>query len=438
PTSGLDARSAKLIMDGVRKVADTGRTIVCTIHQPSAVVFKVFDSLLLLKRGGETVFFGEIGEQASELINYFEAIEGVAKMQDEYNPATWVLEVIGAGIGKDSSDMTDFADLFQKSEQSRRLETDLDREGVARPSPSLPALVFSGKRAASNTTQAKFVILRFFDLYWRTASYNLTRFFIAIVLGVLFGITYIGAEYSSYQGINSGLGMVFMTASYITFITFNGVLPITLQERTVYYRERAAQTYDAFWYFAGATLVEIPYCFVETLVFMILFYPMVGFTGVAQFFAYWVNMSLLVLLQAYFGQFLAYLLPNMDVASVFVILINYIWILFTGFNPPVASIPRGYIWLHHITPHKYTFASLTAIVFGDCPSSGDGGELGCQVMTDTPPTLADSITVKEYLEEIFLVKHSEIWTNCAIVVLWIVCLRIASLLSLRYISHQKK
>ncbi|ETO80147.1 hypothetical protein F444_05278, partial [Phytophthora nicotianae P1976] len=56
PTSGLDARSAKLIMDGVRKVANTGRTVVCTIHQPSTEVFSVFDSLLLLKRGGETVF----------------------------------------------------------------------------------------------------------------------------------------------------------------------------------------------------------------------------------------------------------------------------------------------------------------------------------------------------------------------------------------------
>ncbi|KAE9261052.1 hypothetical protein PF008_g32945, partial [Phytophthora fragariae] len=65
PTSGLDARSAKLIMDGVRKVANTGRTVVCTIHQPSSEVFSVFDSLLLLKRGGETVFAGELGKNAS-------------------------------------------------------------------------------------------------------------------------------------------------------------------------------------------------------------------------------------------------------------------------------------------------------------------------------------------------------------------------------------
>ncbi|KAG6611426.1 pleiotropic drug resistance protein ABC superfamily [Phytophthora cinnamomi] len=88
PTSGLDARSAKLIMDGVRKVADTGRTIVCTIHQPSAMVFEVFDSLLLLKRGGEMVFFGDLGEKAVNLIKYFESIDGVAKLEKDYNPAT--------------------------------------------------------------------------------------------------------------------------------------------------------------------------------------------------------------------------------------------------------------------------------------------------------------------------------------------------------------
>ncbi|GAB9477904.1 hypothetical protein Gpo141_00015092, partial [Globisporangium polare] len=72
PTSGLDARSAKLVMDGVRKVANTGRTVVCTIHQPSSEVFFLFDSLLLLKRGGETVFFGDLGQDCRNLVEYFE------------------------------------------------------------------------------------------------------------------------------------------------------------------------------------------------------------------------------------------------------------------------------------------------------------------------------------------------------------------------------
>ncbi|KAG7401123.1 hypothetical protein PHYBOEH_002681 [Phytophthora boehmeriae] len=399
PTSGLDARSAKLIMDGVRKVADTGRTIICTIHQPSALVFSVFDSLLLLKRGGEMVFFGDLGVNASKMVTYFESIEGVTKLEQGYNPATWMLEVIGAGVGNDAGGKTDFVALFKASQLSQQLEENLDRDGITRPLSSVPALAFDKKRAASNSTQAKLLVKRFFDLYWRTASYNLTRFAISVVLGIVFGIAYVGADYTSYQGINSGLGMIFMTQSYVTFIVFSSVIPISIQERASFYRERSAQTYNAFWYFIGATIVEIPYCFVESLLFMVTFYPMVGFSGVAKFFAYWVNLSLLLVLQAYFGQLLAYSLPNLEVASVFMILINYIWITFTGFNPPVASIPSGYRWLYHFTPHKYTFASLTAIVFGDCPGDNIGDQLGCQHMTGAPPSLADGITVAHRRED---------------------------------------
>ncbi|KUF78768.1 Pleiotropic drug resistance protein ABC superfamily [Phytophthora nicotianae] len=438
PTSGLDARSAKLIMDGVRKVADTGRTIVCTIHQPSSVMFSAFDSLLLLKRGGEMVFFGDLGDKASNLVTYFESIEGVPKLEKDYNPATWMLEVIGAGVGNDNGDRIDFVSIFMASEHWRQLEMNLDREGVTRQSPILPALTFQRKRAASNWTQAIFLTKRWFNLYWRTPSYNLTRVVISLVLALALGITYVGSEYRSYQGVNSGLGMVYMGAVNITFISFNGVLPITSKERAAYYRERATQTYNAFWYFMGSTLVEVPYCFGISLLFMAIFYPMVGFTGVAAFFTYWFNLSLIVTLMAYFGQFLIYLLPSIDVASVFMVLINTMCILFTGFNPPAVSIPKGYEWLHDITPHKYAFASLTAIVFGDCPADGDDSERGCQQMTGTPPSLPDGITLKEYLEMNFLVKHSEIGKNCGILVAWICALRFLTLLALRYVNHQAR
>ncbi|KAJ8569442.1 hypothetical protein ON010_g5819 [Phytophthora cinnamomi] len=92
PTNGLDARAAKVIMDGVRKVANTGRTILCTIHQPSTEVSMLFDSLLLLKKGGETVFFGDVGDRCHDLVAYFESIPQVPKIPVGYNPATWMLE----------------------------------------------------------------------------------------------------------------------------------------------------------------------------------------------------------------------------------------------------------------------------------------------------------------------------------------------------------
>jgi hypothetical protein len=60
-------------------------------------------------------------------------------------------------------------------------------------------------------------------------------------------------EYVSYQGVNSGVGMVYMAAVIMTIITFNGSLPITCKEQTTFYRERASQTSNALWYFVGAT-----------------------------------------------------------------------------------------------------------------------------------------------------------------------------------------
>lgn len=46
PTSGLDARAAAIVMRTVRNTVDTGRTVVCTIHQPSIDIFEAFDEVL--------------------------------------------------------------------------------------------------------------------------------------------------------------------------------------------------------------------------------------------------------------------------------------------------------------------------------------------------------------------------------------------------------
>jgi len=69
--AGLDARAAAIVMRTVRNIVNTGRTIVCTIHQPSIDIFEAFDELLLLKRGGECIFNGQLGKDSGRLIDYF-------------------------------------------------------------------------------------------------------------------------------------------------------------------------------------------------------------------------------------------------------------------------------------------------------------------------------------------------------------------------------
>jgi ABC-type multidrug transport system ATPase subunit len=93
PTSGLDARAAQIVMRVVRNIVNNNRTIVCTIHQPSAEIFDHFDELLLLKRGGSTIYYGPIGEDSQTLVNYFQSVDGAKQFMPGYNPATYILEV---------------------------------------------------------------------------------------------------------------------------------------------------------------------------------------------------------------------------------------------------------------------------------------------------------------------------------------------------------
>jgi ABC-type transport system involved in cytochrome bd biosynthesis fused ATPase/permease subunit len=55
PTSGLDARAAAIVMRTVRNTVDTGRTVVCTIHQPSIDIFEAFDEVCFVRMSNYSI-----------------------------------------------------------------------------------------------------------------------------------------------------------------------------------------------------------------------------------------------------------------------------------------------------------------------------------------------------------------------------------------------
>ena len=98
PTSGLDGQAAFNIVRFLRKLADVGQAVLVTIHQPSAQLFAQFDTLLLLAKGGKTVYFGDIGDNGSTLKEYFDRYE--APCPKDANPAEHMIDVVSGSLSQ--------------------------------------------------------------------------------------------------------------------------------------------------------------------------------------------------------------------------------------------------------------------------------------------------------------------------------------------------
>ena len=106
----------------LRKLADQGQAILCTIHQPSSLLFESFDRLLLLEKGGETVYFGEIGQDSGVIREYF-GRHG-AHCPSNVNPAEYMLEAIGAGITPRVGNL-DWKDIWLESPEFVKMQEEI-------------------------------------------------------------------------------------------------------------------------------------------------------------------------------------------------------------------------------------------------------------------------------------------------------------------------
>lgn len=88
PTSGLDSTASKLVVQGLRRVAQLGVTVVAVIHQPSYEVFCMFDDLVLLAKGGQTAYYGP----QADVQAYFESLG--FSIPAHVNPADAYMDII--------------------------------------------------------------------------------------------------------------------------------------------------------------------------------------------------------------------------------------------------------------------------------------------------------------------------------------------------------
>ncbi|GLT66273.1 hypothetical protein SLA2020_386450 [Shorea laevis] len=388
PTSGLDARAAAIVMRTVRNTVDTGRTVVCTIHQPSIDIFEAFDELLLMKRGGQLIYSGPLGRNSHKIIEYFEAIPGVPKIQDKYNPATWMLEV--SSVAAEVRLGMDFAEYYKSSSLYQRNKA-LVQE-LSTPPPGAKDLYFSSEYSQSSWGQFKSCLWKQWWTYWRSPDYNLVRYFFTLVSALLVGTIFwqVGTKRDTSTDLTMIIGAMYAAVLFVGINNCGTVQPIVSIERTVFYRERAAGMYSALPYALAQVIAEIPYVLVQTTYYTLIVYAMVGFQWTAAKFFWFFFISFFSFLYfTYYGMMTVSITPNHQVASIFAAAFYALFNLFSGFFIPKPRIPKWWIWYYWICPVAWTVYGLIVSQYGDVEK------------TIRVPGITPDPSIKSYIESQF-------------------------------------
>ena len=292
PTSGLDSRAAAIVMRVIRRVATTGRTIICTIHQPSAEIFFAFDDLLLLQRGGWQVYSGPLGAAGADFIRYLSALPGMAPPPPGMNPASWMLDALqgldstdkaGAGgsaeVGAASATVLGGAETqaaFFKSAVGAAALADVAAAGA--PKEGTPRVAFPTRFAVDFARQTAALLARNSKSYWRNVALNVGRLVSLVTLNLMFGTTWYKIRDNSgdLAGVQSLISAIYMSVAFAALINMQTSVPGLISVRAVFYREQASSMYDSFAYSLSLFLIELPYLAIIILVSTSVGYFMFG------------------------------------------------------------------------------------------------------------------------------------------------------------------
>jgi ATP-binding cassette, subfamily G (WHITE), member 2, SNQ2 len=367
PTSGLDSGAAFNIVRFLRKLADAGQAILCTIHQPSSALFEHFDELLLLKSGGRVVYHGPLGHDSRTLIEYFQS-SGAKKCPPNANPAEYMLEAIGAGNpdykGKDWADV--WAQSKEHQDRSNEVEQMIKDRNHAEITRSLKD---DREYAMPLSTQTMAVVKRTFVAYWRTPDYIIGKFVLHIATGLFNTFTFYHVGYSQID-FQSRLFSIFMTLT-ISPPLIQQLQPKFLEFRNIFQsRENNSKIYSWFAFTTAAVIAEFPYSIVAgSVYFCIWWFGTIG--RHVNPFASGYTFIMLMLFELYyvgFGQAIASFAPNELLASLLVPFFFLFVVSFCGVVVPYVALPYFWrSWMYWVTPFHYLAEGFLAIATHNQP-----------------------------------------------------------------------
>ena len=376
PTSGLDSYQAKNIIQILKDLTNNGHIVICSIHQPSSNIYKMFDKILFLSKG-QSIYFGDGGKKC---IDYFNKLG--FRCPAHYNPSDYILDLISLDYSSEEllksskQQVNALVESYNQREHFVDISLDDDDDDIEDFTEFQNQTHFN----SSWTEQFKLLFKRSLneELRDRTALMIRlsTNFFFCIILSMI------------YSGIDDGQKSIQDTFGLLFFICINqsfGCLFPTLKkfavEREIMFKERESKSYYCSAFYLAKFLSSYPIELCIVYVYSSIVYFSVGLNNdLMAFGTFLIIISFLVLSAMGMGMLISSLAKNMNgalaMASPFMIVI----LLFGGFYSNLSNMPVWISWLQYFSFISWGFQGLIINEYAD-------KSLKCFDIEETEPCL---------------------------------------------------
>jgi ABC-type multidrug transport system permease subunit len=345
------------------------KTIVLTIHQPNSLITSKFDDFMLLA-GGELVYFGE-WEGA---VPFFDAAG--LRCPQFTNPTDFFLNCL-----QDEKNVEMLVEQQRRNGKSQNLlENVQDEEAAAtaaadgittttNTTSSLDTEKETGKEKAETTHpevpgwyQTYVLTQRSFRNYIRNPVMLFSETAQYLFMGLFVGLMYLQLNDSVETGVNDRLASLWFGMAVLSFTPSYTAVTVWDRERVLLRREAGQAMYSVTSWFAARTLVTVPTQIIQTLLFGLVAFFMVGYAlTLSNILIYLCSYILFQICSETIGVLCAAFTKNSTTAILALTFVLLLLLSFSGFL--VSDIPVYFKWIRTISYLTYAYDAVVVSDF---------------------------------------------------------------------------
>ncbi|KAM4564377.1 broad substrate specificity ATP-binding cassette transporter ABCG2 isoform 1-T2 [Fundulus diaphanus] len=376
PTTGLDASTANSVLLLLKRMANNGRTIILSIHQPRFSIYRLFDSLTLLVNG-QQVYHGP----AQRALDYFSDIGYTCEAHN--NPADFFLDVINGDStavalnipeGDDSQLDAESMSKSRKGIEDKLVEEYRNCQHYKQTKDELEKIVqgkptTKGPRSRTITyntgffTQFRWVLKRTFRNLVLNPQTSIAQVAVTLFLALVVGALFFDVNLED-SGIQNRTGALFFIVVNQCFSSLSAA-ELFIAERKLFIHEYISGYYRLSVYFLSKILSDIiTLRTIPAIVFTCVAYYMVGLKPTAgAFFTFMLTVALVAYTATAMAMAISADQTVVAIANIFMTITCVFMMIFAGLLVNLPSIVSWLAWLKYLSIPRYGLSALQANEF---------------------------------------------------------------------------